>query len=178
MNTVHCMVDLETLSVSSDAFICAIGAVAFTKKETIASFYVVIKSPVGNGQIDADTVFWWITQPDAALQFQATLPSGLQEALLMFTNWFKSNNCQTLWGNGANFDNVILANAYKRNSLPPPWQFWQDRCYRTIKQMAKAYHIPDMPKFEGVPHNALDDATHQAKCLIEINKVIAGVIES
>jgi exodeoxyribonuclease VIII len=42
--------------------------------------------------------------------------------------------------------------------LPCPWNFWDDRCYRTVKRFA-----PDIKmNFSGVKHHALADARHQA----------------
>lgn len=67
-----------------------------------------------------------------------------------------------VWGNGAAFDNVILASAYRRVTAGTPWQYWNDRCYRTVK----ALH-PDVPmQRTGDHHNALDDAISQAHQLI------------
>lgn len=44
-----------------------------------------------------------------------------------------------------------------------PWDFWNDRCYRTIAAMH------DRRRFQqGVHHNALDDAKSQVEHLIQI----------
>jgi exodeoxyribonuclease VIII len=69
-----------------------------------------------------------------------------------------------IWGNGASFDNVILANAYRRNDLNIPWKYYNDRCYRTMKSLAP--HIK--MEREGTHHNALSDAISQANHLIRI----------
>jgi exodeoxyribonuclease VIII len=46
------------------------------------------------------------------------------------------------------------------------WEFWKDRCYRTIKNC-----YPDVPfDRRGTHHNALDDARSQALHLIAINE--------
>jgi hypothetical protein len=66
-----------------------------------------------------------------------------------------------LWGNGASFDNAILAHAYARCGATPPWKFWNDRCYRTVAALTAT------PRQQGgTHHNALDDARSQAEHLI------------
>lgn len=70
-----------------------------------------------------------------------------------------------VWGNGATFDNVILRGAYARTGHLCPWAFWNDHDVRTIVTLGRATGFDpklDMP-FDGVMHNALDDARHQAK---------------
>ncbi|EGU4504909.1 3'-5' exoribonuclease, partial [Salmonella enterica] len=70
-----------------------------------------------------------------------------------------------VWGNGANFDNVILRSAFERASLPCLWNFWNDHDVRTMVTLGRAIGFDpkrDMP-FEGDMHNALADARHQAK---------------
>jgi hypothetical protein len=70
-----------------------------------------------------------------------------------------------VWGNGANFDNVILRSAYDRAGQTCPWQFWNDSDVRTMVLLGKQLGFDpkrNMP-FDGVAHNALADARHQAK---------------
>jgi exodeoxyribonuclease VIII len=48
--------------------------------------------------------------------------------------------------------------------MPVPWQFWNSRCYRTVKSL-----YPDNKlKRSGTYHNAVDDAESQARHLIEL----------
>jgi inhibitor of KinA sporulation pathway (predicted exonuclease) len=65
----------------------------------------------------------------------------------------------SIWGNGANFDNPLLACAYEAVDVKPYYKFWNERCYRTVKNQ-----YPDI-KLErtGTYHNALDDARSQAE---------------
>ena len=73
-----------------------------------------------------------------------------------------------MWGNGAAFDNVILAVAYKRAWLPVPWSYKNDRCYRTVAALAPEVARPEV----GERHNAADDAEAQARHLIEVLRVL------
>lgn len=167
------MTDLETMGTSSSAPILAIGAVRFDKEGLHETFYKVIslESNMSLGRApDAATIMWWMQQSDEARKaLYRTSALDLASALREFTNYvasFGNTDNVKLWGNGAAFDNVILADAYRTCNLFAPWRFWNDRCYRTMKSLC-----PEIPiKHTGVAHNALDDAKSQAQHLIEIFK--------
>lgn len=85
-----------------------------------------------------------------------------------------------VWGNGATFDNVILRGAYERASQVCPWQFWNDHDVRTIVTLGRVVGFDpkrDMP-FDGVAHNALADARHQAKYVSAIWKKLIPATSS
>ena len=166
------MLDLETMGTSNDAAIVAIGAVEF---DVVAGpigevFYrtIDLSSAVAEGGvIDAATVMWWLRQSDAARE--ALYGRGdtlhIRQGLHEFAAWMSARGKDVkVWGNGAAFDNVILAQAYRRMGLPVPWQHWDDRCYRTVRAL-----YPDIQmQRTGVHHNAGDDAVSQAQHLLQI----------
>lgn len=165
----HVMLDLETMGNTPDAPIVAIGACRFDKNGVSwDTFYrkITLQSSVDAGaKIDASTVLWWLQQEAEA---RAELYSGdfvdEWDALCDFANWINVHgDVDGIWGNGAAFDNVILAQGFRRHRQNAPWPFWKDRCYRTIKSLSDV----EM-KREGTHHNALDDAISQAKHLIAI----------
>jgi hypothetical protein len=158
---VHVMLDLETWSTGSDAAIISIGAVKFDPHGTdmIDRFHVGICPALADRrQIDPQTILWWMDpeRRDALDQWLAMRKVTLFDALYGFVQWF-GNKSLPVWGNGADFDNVILANAYRACSIEPPWKFSHNRCYRTLKNMYKIAAIPHDGK-----HDALNDATAQA----------------
>ena len=165
------MLDLETMGTSNDAAIVAIGAVEFdvATDTTGEVFYrtIDLSSAVAEGGvIDAATVMWWLRQSDqarAALYDRIALP--ILQGLAEFAAWMSARGKDVkVWGNGVAFDNVILAQAYRRMGLPVPWQHWDDRCYRTVRAL-----YPDIQmQRTGVHHNAGDDAVSQAKHLLQI----------
>lgn len=169
----HIMLDLETMGTGRNAAIVAIGAVEFELTKTGGqlgdSFYQCISlesSMAAGGQVDASTVLWWLKQSDAARAMFAQPSLHHGEALGEFSAWmFNCGDPKNLrvWGNGASFDNVILASAYRRAGLKLPWNSFNDRCYRTVKSMH-----PGAPAIQrtGTHHNALDDAVNQANHLI------------
>lgn len=160
------MIDIETLGTRTDAVILSIGAAKFDKEQITDTFHVAI-DPASCQQIgltiDAGTVMWWM-HPDRVLARHQLVQADkvdLYTALDGFASWFGDQSLPT-WGNGASFDNVLLRNAYGKTNIPCPWAFWDDRCYRTMKNMHPDVQVPR----EGTHHNALDDAIYQAKHLL------------
>lgn len=161
----HFMVDLETLGNGSNAMIVAIGACSLLAPADGPTFYTVVDPVFSDGDIDPSTVKWWMGQSDEArkallVQDSVPLKIALDNLKQFFDHALVSLDKRCIWGNGATFDNVILANAYRRNGIAAPWKFWNDRCYRTLKNLH-----PDiaLPARTGTHHNALDDAITQAK---------------
>lgn len=152
------MLDLETFGNGSNAMIVAIGACDF---ELNHKFYTVIDPTKSTGDIDASTVVWWLSQNEAARSALTVAREALHPALAKLAAWLQNRGRDVcVWGNGATFDNVILANAYKRHDMPVPWKFWNDRCFRTLKAMHPQVQPPVR---EGTHHNALDDAVFQVQ---------------
>lgn len=169
---VRIMADVESLGAKPGSVILSIGAVKFDRHKVTEEFVINIspQSCIDAGlKIDVDTVMWWLKQSDDA---RKTLTDGItfmfKDALTLFTDWLIGTNTFPpeieLWGNGANFDNVLLAAAYDACGLDRPWKFYNDRCYRTLK----ALHSDVPMARSGTHHNALDDARSQALHLITL----------
>lgn len=159
------MIDLETMGQKSNAAIISIGAVYFDNSGLGSTFSVLVDldSSVEMGMdIDASTVMWWMKQSEDARSVFTGASIHLADALFAFSE-FVEEGC-TLWGNGADFDNVILANAYDKCNIPFPFKFWNNRCYRTMKNI---FRDVEMDR-KGIYHNALDDAISQAEHLVKI----------
>lgn len=163
------MLDLETLGNGPLAAIRAIGAVSFDLQgiDNDCVFYVKVdlESCIAAGmQMDPATVLWWLGQGDEA-RAEMIRDKGLPLAeALDYFDAFVAGRAVRVWGNGAAFDNVILASAYRLLGRPAPWKFYNDRCYRTVKAMNPDVKLPR----SGTHHNALDDAKSQAAHLIEM----------
>ena len=171
-------------------------------------FYVTI-DPIASGKagfpVDMSTICWWLDparrpawddylrsvhfEPDAALmgfsQWIDSLfdlnqdPTAHDDIKVGDRQTFEPRKHVYMWGNGAGFDNVLLANAYQRMNIPQPWDHWNDRCFRTMKSLVG--RTPDgetgistlraaslKPAYEGNQHNALIDARQQANWLMNI----------
>jgi exodeoxyribonuclease VIII len=148
--------------------IIAVGAVRFDVNGVSDRFYEVVdlQSCLDIGlSFDASTVIWWMGRSEAARDEFKRKGSHICEVLQKFSQWIvNAPNEPIVWGNGAAFDNVLLANAYSAAKHATPWKFWNDRCYRTIK----ALHPQVSAKRIGTYHNAVNDAETQAVHLISI----------
>ena len=165
------MLDLETMGTSSDSAIISIGAVAFDENSVYDRFSVNVhlQTCIDAGMVvDGGTVEWWLNQSDEARGSLLKNRVSIQTALAEFKKWFEDSGADEVWGNGAMFDNTIFGNAYKRCGMQIPWKFWNDRCYRTLKNI---YTGIDFERV-GTHHSAVDDAETQALHLIKILKSI------
>lgn len=178
------MLDIETVGNGSKAAIVSIGAVFFDPKtgDIGAQFYqpISLASSSYYGEMDASTIEWWMKQSDEARAvFSAEDKVSLKDALGEFTEWIsqiEEFKDRIVWGNGATFDNVIVGNAFKAARMRQPWPFYGDRDVRTIVDLGRQLRGVDPKKemqLEGVAHNALDDAKHQARYVSAIFKALA-----
>ncbi|WP_105457209.1 exonuclease [Escherichia coli] len=166
----HLMIDLETMGKNPDAPIISIGAIFFDPQtgDMGPEFSKTIDLDTAGGVIDRDTIKWWLKQSREAQSALLTDEILLDDALLQLREFIDENSGEFFvqaWGNGANFDNVILRRSYERQGIPCPWRYCNDRDVRTIVELGKAidFDARTAIPFEGERHNALDDARHQAK---------------
>jgi hypothetical protein len=180
----NCMIDIETVGRRPSCPILSIGACVFRTNidpdtvppsDLIADIFyqaIDLESCVDAGlRIDINTLMWWMAQAPEAQRaaFQDPMKVALPLALDALTTWINSRPLR-VWGNSARFDLGIIEAAYvscgKGNGVP--WEFFNERCYRTIKSIPEARAI-ECPRY-GVHHNALDDAISQSLHLAAINK--------
>lgn len=174
------MLDIECMGKGSKAPITSLGAVVFNPNtgELGNEFEVVVNlnSSAYYGEMDASTVVWWLQQSDEARAIYAkdTPKSTLKDALTQFNEWLSAQgdaNDLYLWGNGKEFDNVIVRNAFDACRIKPNFSHWNDSDVRTIVKMGRDILNID-PKTtlerEGTHHSALDDAKFQARYVSKI----------
>lgn len=171
------MLDLETLDNGSNAVVLSVGATVFTRDEMIAEkeWHLDVDAQVSQGRrVSFETVRWWLKQTEKAKELFSI---SHRTSLGFFTGEF----CQfvrlhggpdvIVWGNGAGFDVPIIESLLKKNlghGNELPWKFWNARCFRTVKSIT---NCDKLIPFEGEKHGALNDARHQAKCLMELWKL-------
>ncbi|WP_417534162.1 3'-5' exonuclease [Marinobacterium stanieri] len=185
------MVDLETFGTQASACIPSIGAVGFYQNGMVpdAEFYITginIQTCLDAGlTIDGSTLYWWMEQSEEARKEISRRPivefnehgeliheelprPTLQEALEEFAHFIDTETVGRknvrIWGNGSDFDNVILANAYRAMGMEIPWAFWNNRCYRTLKNQYRHIEL----ERTGTHHSAYDDARSQAEHCIRL----------
>ncbi|EOL1393922.1 3'-5' exoribonuclease, partial [Escherichia coli] len=166
----HLMIDLETMGKNPDAPINALAGTFFDPAtgEMGPEFSKTIDLETAGGVIDRDTIKWWLKQSREAQSAILTDEIPLDDALLQLREFIDENSGEffvQVWGNGANFDNVILRRSYERQEIPCPWHYTNDRDVRTIVALGLVmdFDARSVITFEGERHNALHDARYQAK---------------
>ncbi|HHH7625170.1 3'-5' exoribonuclease [Escherichia coli] len=181
----HLSVDLETMGTNPDAPINSIGGKFFDPEtgEMGPEFSKTIDAKTGGGTVDISTIEWWLVQSSEARSAILVNQIPLDDALLQFREFISEHSDEKfvqVWGNGATFDNAILRRSYERQGIPCPWRYCNDRDVRTIVELGKTigFDARTAIPFEGVPHNALDDARHQAKYVSAIwQKLIPNPVD-
>lgn len=165
--------DLETLGTGANAAIASIGACRFDPHspaiDNVFHVHVSLENCQRHGlAFDASTLLWWLGQDEDA---RRSLIAGQEHAAPLITALdllaafiADTGEDADLWVNGASFDLPILANAYRVAGMPLPWKFWAERDLRTLKNLHRGAPIPR----DGIHHNALHDAIHQARLIQHI----------
>jgi len=170
----HVMLDLETLGVGPYSSIIAIGACVFDPytimpdEITTERFEVAVDPTSHQGRIDASTVMWWMDpeRHEARAAWWKMPKVGLAEALDGFSEWMRYESADMrVWGNGSDFDNVLLGQAYEMMKRDAPWNFRHNRCFRTLRSML----VDETLQYLGTQHTALADAVNQA---IRANQIV------
>lgn len=169
--TVHVMIDLETWGTLPGSALRSVGAVTFSPYgdcHTERTFYSnITRSSCEDAglTIDAQTVEWWQSQSHAAQLRLDENQRSLRQVVHDFALWWQSVSGTYVWSNGANFDEVLWRVAANRVDHGTPWKYWNVRDTRTCWHLARLN--PKAVKFEGVQHDAIADARHQAKCVMQ-----------
>lgn len=184
----HVMLDLETLGTTPGATVLSIGLCPFDVRgvapiEDRLHRVLSRSASAALGLIEDPVVLgWWGQQSweaQATLRAATEVTDSLNPTLLMVETYLARVNGldarglprACLWGNGAGFDQPLLAAVYTRSELPTPWAFYRNRCFRTLKSLELGVREP--PR-EGTHHNALDDAVHQARWAVELLRRLAS----
>ena len=168
------MIDIETLDILPTAAIVSIGIVLFDGEEVRETYYwrVSLESCFDLGlTLSEATVKWWFKQsPEAQAELTNAKRIPLRLAVEMVNDQLQHVD-RAVWSCGS-FDLEILKNAFRACGVIPAWKYWQERDYRTLRQLRK-WKLPE--RRSSVAHNALDDAGYQVMCLWAIEKQLEGV---
>ena len=167
----HLSIDIETLGTSSHSVILSIGAIEFDKDGIGESFEINIDSESCTDAglvIDSRTVMWWLGQSQEARNLLANAKKvPLMKALNEFQQAFNWKN-KVVWCNGASFDFPILSNAFLAVGKNAPWAYYNQRDFRTLKNMVSRDDFDKLKVAPMVAHSALADAAAQALTTINI----------
>jgi exodeoxyribonuclease VIII len=168
------MIDLETLGTRPDAAVIQVGAVAFEARPrgrvwngAVFSRFVQVQD--GGGSVDNGTLSWWLQQPNATRVGRALgdgTAAPLAAVLADLLAWPGTvvpgatwEDVGAVWAKPSNFDLPVLASAFARIGLEPPWAHWKTRCARTLFALTGGQ--PPVDATGLTPHDAGDDALLQ-----------------
>lgn len=169
--TVHIMLDLETWGTLPGSALRSIGAVTFSpygEPHAEQTFYANIDRASCEAVglvVNQDTADWWAGQPYQAQLRLEENQRPLRDVVHDFALWWLSVLGTYVWSNGANFDEVLWRMAAERVDHGTPWKYWNVRDTRTCWHLARVN--PKNVPFEGVQHDAIADARHQARCVTQ-----------
>jgi hypothetical protein len=159
------MIDTETLGKSPGCVVVAIGVVEWSVDAGVTDIWersVNIESCQEAGlDIDAGTLTWWLNQSPAARE-QLDGGDDLERVLRDLRD--QVADADEVWANTPRFDCSILRAVFEAVGLEPPWRYWEERDYRTLRGELPDSIWPDI-KQDGIDHSAVADAQHQAECL-------------
>ena len=169
----HLAIDLETLSLEPNAHILSIGAVFFDPKtgEFGPTLYCEIDPhhDQPNAHISASTVTWWMGQDSGVVPRHGTWPisDALRELIAFIDNHVTQGEPLKVFQQGDR-DAMWLNNAAREQGLVMPWTYRDVNCSRTLwEHMGHTAGLGFMD-FDGVQHNALDDARFVALRMCEV----------
>lgn len=157
------MIDIETLGTAPGCAVLSVGAVAFDRDGLGPGFYqtISLKSCEEAGlSIDADTLEWWLEQGEEAREV-LTGGGDLRDTLVDLSDFVEGHD--EVWANSPSFDCAILEGAFDAVGLETPWAYYMTRDFRTLKNLPVAVDV----EHDGLEHDALDDARHQARVASE-----------
>ncbi len=160
----HVMHDLETMGNEPGRVLASIGAVVFAPDSDHLgerfSMNIDEASCIAAGlTLDPKTVEWW-QDPERAEAYAALKvdPRPLGEVLDAFDDYWTRVEGHRIWGQGADYDAVLLSAAYRALGRKPPWKYNAGRDTRTVYEMGDVV----ITKHLGTHHVAIDDAITQA----------------
>lgn len=163
------MLDIETLSIRSNAAVTSIGYAFFDQPRGVfANGLYSLRSEDWVGDIDPGTIKWWMLQSSNAKQATFDGMHVAKVVALELRGLIMEHKPQAVWASDPSFDIVILKNWWDRfiTGLPFPVSYKIERSCRTIFDLAKRYHIDYSEAWSGATlHDAMSDATCQARAV-------------
>jgi hypothetical protein len=172
-SAIHIAIDLETASTEPNAAIvqlaavCKVGPVYHEFNEYIS----LLSNEQAKRDVSKETMEWWNTQDPALRSKVFGGKISLYEALNNFYAWAVELSggeigrvC--LWGNGVDFDNVILKSAFELYATWP-FNFRNNHHMRTLMAMVpldvqESKHVHFLQNTsDHQAHDALSDARYQ-----------------
>jgi hypothetical protein len=192
----HFTLDIETLSTEPNAVVLSFALAAFdpagiAPTQVYSEQYLNVDEQLRNGRhVSGSTLMWWLGMSPAA---RAVQTNGTRErvgvSLVYAARWIAemtgelpdnssnsgiiTSKVAKIWGNGKDFDCVVLGHLYRQEGLPTPWEFRNTRCFRDLYIQHR--DVQTASASGEVAHSAEGDARWEARHLQNVvkNKGIA-----
>ena len=164
------MIDCESLDIGERPVLLSIGAVVLDDHGIYEYFHIGIdieNSKQHGFTVSQSTLDWWDQQDPAARADAFSGGEKIKAALQALVYFFEENKCTEIWSKGSLADIRWINNALDYFGIERPWKYYKEFCFRTLLKTVSKLDLP----FVGMPHNALDDAVHQAKQFIHIKNI-------
>lgn len=168
------MIDFETFGNGKDKCICQVGAVYFDKTtgELGPSFKANIDAAShvrAGAKIDAETVYWWLSQSDAARASVCQPGRDVTEVMKELNEFLR--DASRVWSH-ATFDFVTLTDTLKSLGIKQSFSYKAAMDIRTLVYLS-GLHLDDF-KREGTHHDGLADAIHQVRYTVAALNLLKG----
>lgn len=156
----HMMIDIETLDTATTAVVTQVGWCIFDREsvDSPVEMALDIDEQLRKGRtVRADTLKWWMQQPDIARQ-KVFDPEDVYTTAYLTTRLkmiLSNGTIECVWSHGPAFDIATL----KSLLGVEPWDFRTLRDTRTLAMLAPSAHKPA----PLTKHSAGDDAHAQAQ---------------
>ena len=162
------MIDIETLSLNPTAYVTQIG---FCVADLETGEYLVQPRSIWpedsqNGEIDINTVSWWMQQDKSVARNVFVKPAEktpVASARTFLTALVEKYDC-TVWASPAMFDLPILTNLFGGRK---PWKYYNERCLMTLYKLVDPQGKLRLPA-NGAEHDAAADAKWQMDYLLAL----------
>lgn len=177
----HAMLDIETLSTDSNAFITSICLQTFNpnkKGVTDEPVFVDMYDPWAEQEgahIDPNTIKWRQRQVEISkteLRRRPNEYSDLKDSLTRLAEFVEEHNVKIVWANSPSFDCTIINNAALRTLGKPIFPYYAERDVRTVRHLLE---VATGKKVElNNNHLAITDALNQIELVQQLYSHIGG----
>jgi hypothetical protein len=168
----HNMIDIETLGTLPGSVITQLGLAKFSEEhgiQVIISQHIELKSCLDAGLVIDQSSLHWRFKENLPFYTHSKTVVPLKAALGKFFSYIEKD--ELTWADPVNFDLPLLEVAAARVGLQVPWHRQNTRDARSFPFYSKSEL-----KRETAPHDAADDAIHQARCLVAAMGSLRGAL--
>lgn len=160
----YIVIDIETLGRRNDAAVTQVGIVIADENFDVLDSYLIQVTPDAWNTCDrtftGETLLWWMEQKNTPTSKKPThivhSYKYLVDKLYQIFDRYNTEDT-TIWTEGL-MDLFCIKDLCEYFDMNTPWEFWQPRDIRTVKDFIKEWKT-----FENNNHNALDDALNQLR---------------